>query len=179
MSSRLRDEDYILIGKVVGAHGVRGVLKVLSYTESPDSFKALKAVWLKDKAGGLQELRVESAGVKGKVILLGLSGVDSRTKAESFIDSEVYCPGKWLEELPADEYYWHQIIGLTVRLEDGSVLGKIKAIFPTGSNDVYVVENGSKEYLIPAIEDVVVNIDLTNKIMTIRLLEDLLNMNDI
>ncbi|MDP2991871.1 MAG: ribosome maturation factor RimM, partial [Deltaproteobacteria bacterium] len=113
------DEDYILIGKVVGAHGVRGVLKVLSYTESPDSFKALKAVWLKDKAGGLQELRLESAGVKGKVSLLGLSGVDSRTKAESFIDSDVYCPRKWLGELPADEYYWHQIIGLTVRLEDG------------------------------------------------------------
>jgi 16S rRNA processing protein RimM len=173
------DEDYILIGKVVGAHGVRGLLKVLPYTESPARFKALNAVWLKDKAGGLQELRLESAGVKGRTVLLGLPGVDSRTKAESFINSEVYCPRKWLGELPADEYYWHQIIGLTVQLEDGSVLGKIKTIFPTGSNDVYVVENGSKEYLIPAIEDVVVNIDLANKIMTIRLLEGLLNMNDI
>jgi len=173
------DEDYILIGKVVGAHGVRGLLKVLPYTESPASFKALNAVWLKDKTGGLQELRLESVGVKGRAVLLGLSEVDSRTKAESFINSEVYCPRKWLGELPADEYYWHQIIGLTVQLEDGSVMGKIKTIFPTNSNDVYVVENGSKEYLIPAIEDVVVNIDLANKIMTIRLLEGLLNMNDI
>ncbi len=173
------DEDYILIGKVVGAHGVRGLLKVLPYTESPARLKALNAVWLKDKTGGLQELRLESAGVKGRTVLLGLSEVDSRTKAESFINSEVYCPGKWLGELPADEYYWHQIIGLTVQLEDESVLGKIKTIFPTNSNDVYVVENGSKEYLIPAIEDVVVNIDLANKIMTIRLLEGLLNMNDI
>ncbi|MEW6326175.1 MAG: ribosome maturation factor RimM [Thermodesulfobacteriota bacterium] len=172
-------EDYILIGKVVGAHGVRGLLKVLPYTESPDGFKALKAVWLKDKAGGLQELRLESAGVKGRVVLLGLSGVDSRTKAESFIHSEVYCPKKWLRKIPADEYYWHQIIGLTVQLEDGSVLGKIKAVFPTGSNDVYVVENGPKEYLIPAIEDVVVKIDLANKIITVRPLEGLLNMNDI
>lgn len=173
------DEGYILIGKVVGAHGVRGLLKVLPYTESPDSFKSLKAVWLKDKTGGFQELSLKSTGVKGRVVLFGLSGVDSRTKAESFIDSEVYCPRKWLGELPADEYYWHQIIGLTVRLEDGPVLGKIKTIFPTNSNDVYVVENGSKEYLIPAIEDVVVSIDLANKIMTIRLLEGLLDMNDI
>lgn len=179
MSSKLADEDYILIGKVVGVHGVKGKIKVFPYTESPDTFKALNAVWLRDRSGVYQKFGVESASVGKKLVLLGLSGVDSCTAAESLIDSEVHCPKERLKKLSANEYYWYQIIGLTVQLQNGTTLGRITAIVPTGSNDVYVVKDGSREYLIPAIEDVVVNIDLSNKVMTIRLLENLLDMDDI
>ncbi len=179
MSSKRIEEDYLLIGKVVGAHGVRGAVKVFPYTESTNTFTALKTVWLRHKTGELREYSLESASVRKRNILLGLSGVNSRTDAEGLVNSELYCLKKWLKELSTNEFYWHQIIGLTVRLEDGSCLGKIKAILPTGSNDVYVVENGPKEYLVPAIEGIVVNIDLSSKVMTIRPLEDLLDMNDI
>lgn len=173
------EEDLVLIGNVVGVHGIKGKVKVFPYTESPETFKALKAVWLKNRTGGLQKCELKSASVGGKTVLLVLSGVSSRTEAEALIHCEVYCPKKWFQGLPANEYYWHQIIGLTVQLEDGSVLGTIKAILPTGSNDVYVVEKRPKEYLIPAIEDVIVSIDLALGVMTIRPLEDLLDMNDL
>lgn len=179
MNSKLRDEDLILIGKVVGVHGVRGKVKVFPYTESPDTIKPLKAVWLRDKTSGLRKFLLESVSIRKSTVILGLSGLNSRTEAESLVNADVYYPKQWLERLSAGEYYWYQIIGLTVELENGPELGKIKAIFRTGSNDVYVVENGPKEYLIPAIEDVVVDIDLSSKVMTIRPLEGLLDMNDI
>ena len=76
-------------------------------------------------------------------------------------------------QLPPDSFFWHQIIGLTVRTVDGQELGKIAEIMETGSNDVYVVKSDERELLLPAIKDVVREIDLTSGVMTVELLEGL------
>lgn len=168
----------ILIGKIVGVHGVKGTVKALSYTESIDSFKALKTILLKNERGHIQEYSLESATGKGKTVLLNLSGILSRSEAESVIGSELYIYPESLEKLEG-EYYWRQIIGLSVRTENGTALGKIKSVIPTGAHDVYVVNGDSKEYLIPAVEDVVLDIDLLKGVMTIKPLDGLLNINEI
>ncbi len=78
-----------------------------------------------------------------------------------------------LPPLDADEYYWHEILGMRVVTEDGGNVGKIVEIFPTGSNDVYVVREGAKEALIPALKEVIVSIDKKARTMVIRhLLEE-------
>ncbi len=171
-------EDLILIGRVVGAHGIRGAVKVLLYTEAPSSLEARETVLLKNKSAEIKEFSLDSVRVKGKGALLVFSETKSRSEAERMIGSELYVPFSSLGKAD-DEYYWHEIIGLTVLLENGHPLGRVKSIIPTGGNDVYVVEDGSKEYLIPAVEGVVTRIDLSGRVMIVRPLDGLLNINDI
>jgi 16S rRNA processing protein RimM len=78
-----------------------------------------------------------------------------------------------LKELPPGEYYWRDIIGLDVYTEEGKLLGRIESVFPTGSNDVYVCKGGQREILLPAIVDVIRQIDINRRVMTVRLLEGL------
>jgi 16S rRNA processing protein RimM len=78
-----------------------------------------------------------------------------------------------------DEYFWHELIGLEVYLSRGEYVGKIKNILPTGSNDIYVVQEGNKEVLIPATYDVIQEIDLTEKRMIISDVEGLLDLNEV
>jgi len=86
------------------------------------------------------------------------------------IGGNVLLPKSMLETLPEGEYYWDDIVGLSVYDEKGVYLGKIAAIFPTGSNDVYVCKKEEKEILLPAIADVIREIDIKNRSMIVRLL---------
>ena len=78
-----------------------------------------------------------------------------------------------MKELPEDEYYWHDIIGLEVVTDDGLSLGRVESIVPTGSNDVYVCAGGEREILLPAIDDVVKEIDVKKGTMVVTLIEGL------
>lgn len=167
--------EKVLIGKIVGIHGLRGTVKVLSYAESPRNFESFKAV-LVERKGKTEEFQIRSVEMKGNGVMLVLSGISSRSEAEMFLGSNLYIYPEALQK-SEDEYYWHEVVGLQVQLENGQVLGKIKAIVPTGSNDVYVVQGDEKkEYLIPAVEDVVLEIDLEQGLMIIRALDGLLEL---
>ena len=85
----------------------------------------------------------------------------------------LYVPVSEAVPLPGDSYFWHQIIGLKVRSDAGQELGEVADIMQTGSNDVYVVRKDSTELLLPAIKDVVQEIDLTGGVMTVHLMEGL------
>ncbi len=94
--------------------------------------------------------------------------------------------GNWVLVDPAefpplgdDEYYWYEIVGMRVVTEQGVHVGEVGEIFPTGSNDVYVVRKGEKESLIPAIEDVIISIDRDTHTIVIRPLEGLLDEDDL
>ena len=104
-------------------------------------------------------------------VFLEFDGVEDIATAESLIGSHVFISEDYLEPLREDEYYWHDIIGMTVMTEGNEVLGRITSIFPTGSNDVYVCACENGELLIPAIGDVILEIDNPGRKMTIRLLE--------
>ncbi|HSX82612.1 MAG TPA: ribosome maturation factor RimM, partial [Candidatus Saccharimonadia bacterium] len=95
-----------------------------------------------------------------KRVLVRLQGCEDLTTAEAFREHEVLIPQHWFPPLPADEYYWFEIEGLAVYGNDGRYLGTVVEIIYTGSNDVYVVRNGTQETLIPALRDVVRTIDL-------------------
>jgi 16S rRNA processing protein RimM len=101
-----------------------------------------------------------------------LEGVRTRAEAEQLRGQAVLVDAAELPSLDADEYYWHDILGMRVVTEDGENVGTITEIFPTGSNDVYVVRQGKREVLIPAIKEVVVSIDTKSRRMVIRPLLD-------
>ncbi|MDO8446945.1 MAG: ribosome maturation factor RimM [Deltaproteobacteria bacterium] len=163
----------ILIGEVVRAQGIKGKLKVRPLADL-DIFASLKGVYLGKGEETSVYYKVVSSQVHKRAVLLALDGIETMTMAEELIGNRIFAEPGMLEELPEGEYYWSQIIGLDVFTEDGQRLGRVEEIFPTGSNDVYVVREGTKEYLIPAIAEVVKDINVAGGRMIISPMKGLL-----
>ena len=167
------DTDLIIIGRIVRPHGIDGTLKVFPITDFPQHFKSLKMVYLVGEQ--VQKASVEQVRFHKRHVLLKLSQCRDRTGAEEWIGAEIAIDSRDLWPLKTGEYYQFQIQGLDVMTEEGECLGRVTEIFPTGSNDVYVVRKGDKEYLLPAIKDVIKSIDLERKVMIVHLLDGLID----
>ena len=169
----MHEDALIPIGKVVGTHGIKGYLKIVSYAESAASFAPGKQLALRKEGRPVVTFGIESARSHKRGILLALQGIASVDEAKEWVGYELCINRATLPEPEEGTYYWHQIIGLEVLTVDDRHLGRVAAIFPTGSNDVYVVRGGGKEVLIPALDTVVVDIDLTQKVLRVELPEGL------
>ena len=167
------DNKFVLVGEVVRPQGIKGKLKVRPLAD-PDVFSAANGVYLEKGKEPAAYYKVLSSQLHKGAVLLGIEGIDTMSRAEGLVGSQVFAEISTLEKLPEGEYYWFQIIGLDVLTEEGRLLGKVAEILPTGSNDVYVVRDGSKEYLIPAIEQVVKVIDVLLGRMVISPMKGLL-----
>lgn len=167
------DNRFILIGKIVSVHGLHGNLKVYYYTESHLSFDQFDTVYLK-RNGISATYSIKSVkSFKKNIILLSLEGVSDRDQSEALISSEIYVDKEWLPKPEEGEYYFHDLIGLHVYDEKDNFIGCVDSILETGSNDVYVVKNENDEILIPALESVVLSIELNNQRMIVTLPEGL------
>ena len=165
--------EWAAIGQVVALFGVRGELKVRSLTDIPDRFAQLEAVHLDSDYRRLEIERVRP--YKGEIVILKLRGIDDAHAAEALCRQNLLIPLDQLAQLPPDSYYQHDILGLTVYLLDGRELGRVVDIWETGSNDVYVVSTlDGKQALIPAIREVVRQVDLIRHTMSIDPLPGLL-----
>ena len=169
----MHEDALIPIGKVVGAHGLKGYLKIASYAESAASFSPGQQLVLRRKGKPVVTLGIESARPHKRGILLALQGIASVDEAKEWIGYQLCISRTSLPEPEEGAYYWDQIIGLEVLTVDDRHLGRVAAIFPTGSNDVYVVRDADKEVLVPAIDTVVVKIDLIRKVLRVDLPEGL------
>ena len=163
--------EYIQVGKIVNTHGIRGDVKVLPLTDDVKRFEDLKYVYLGDEKLKLEIIKV--GYVKGNV-LLRFKHMENINDIEKFRNLEVWIDEKDKVELPKGSYFLHDILELEVYLEDNTHIGTVKDILQPGANDVYVVKNGKKEYLIPAIKNVVKEINLSEKKMIIDPLEGML-----
>jgi 16S rRNA processing protein RimM len=164
--------NLFVIGEVVKTRGLRGCLKVLVQVEPQSILAGLKFVYLEDSFGQRKCHNLRKFEVSGKFLFVELEDIIEIDSAKTLVGYKVLIPEAMLEGLAEGEYYWRNIIGLDVYSEDGKHLGRIESVFPTGSNDVYVCQ-GEREILIPAIADVIQEIDLAKNVMTIKLLEGL------
>ena len=153
------DSGFISIGKVVRAQGIKGLLRIKPFADA-ELFESLKDVYVGRDENAVKPYRVVSSQFHNGAILLGLDGIETMTDAEKLIGRDIFTEKDALEKLPEGEYYQFQIIGLETFTEDGRHLGRIEEIFSAGSSDIYVVREGAREYLIPAIADVVKEIDI-------------------
>lgn len=165
--------DLLEIGKIVKPVGFKGRMKVVSYIESPHVLESLHDVFVQREDRGPDFYQIKDIKVAKKSFFLELDGIENSDTAESLVGCYVLISSDKLEPLPEGEYYWRDIIGLKVLTEDGKMLGEIERIIATGSNDVYVCTGGDREILLPAIEDVIKEIDLSKGIMIVELLEGL------
>ena len=177
LSNDVQKDRFLVVGKIIGSHGVNGNLKIRSYAESESLFKPGKSI-LVIRTGHIEKkYSIQWVKPHGKSMLLSLKGIEDRDAADRLVGAGVFIERDELPELEEGSYYWIDIIGLSVFSTDDQYVGRIESIMPTGGNDVYVVKNHDKnddhEILIPAIESVVLNIDLKNKIMRVDLPEGL------
>ena len=176
--SKVCPEALLLIGKVIGPHGVRGLLKIESYARSEDSLLTAGRIYLRQSPEKISEHEIVSAVLHKGASLIRLEGLDSREQAELYRGAEILIR-KAAASRDDDEYFWHELIGLRVYLETGRYLGTVKDILPTAANDIYVVREGREEFLIPAIHEVVKTIDLESGKMIISEVEGLLELNEV
>ena len=177
--SSIPPENLLLMGRVIRPHGLEGLLRIESYAQSEESFLSAGVVFLQMHSAEPWEYVVTSVRPHKKAHLLKLEGVDSIEEAEALRDAKILIRREALSREHEDEYFWHELIGLEVYVSGGAYVGKITYILPTGSNDIYVVQEGEREVSIPAIYDVIQEIDLTKKRMIISHVEGLLDLNEV
>jgi 16S rRNA processing protein RimM len=189
-------ERLVPLGEIVGTHGVGGLLRFRSYSAPADALGAPRTIFLQAKIARVTPRgraatpnRVVSAPVVrpprsalllsarplGRVILLQFEGVTTIDAATPFVGSVLSIPERELPATEPGEFYAYQLEGLEVVTRDGGHVGTVDHLFPTGSNEVLVVRDGAREYLIPVIEDVVRTIDLAERKVVIDPIEGLLD----
>ena len=169
----------LLVGEVIRPHGRGGLLRIRSYAHSEETFSSAGGVFLRLCSGETYQYKVESVVRHKGAYLLRLEGLDSLGTAERYRGAAILVNKEALGRLDEEEYFWHEIIGLEVYLDTGRFLGTIKHILPTGGNDIYVVEEQEGELLIPAIHEVVREIDLNHKKMIVSEMEGLFDLNEV
>lgn len=170
----MEENPFFIAGNIIGIHGVRGRLKVYPPSETLKSLLPGEIIFLGKNKEKRREFSLNFIKPHKGYLLIGLEGVTTTEKAKELIGYTVLVEKKRLPPLPEGEYYWFQLMGIHVYSENGDYIGKVKEILPMPSNDVYVIEDSNKEYLIPAITSVIQEINLKEKKMVICLLDGLI-----
>lgn len=169
-ASNHQPDNLVVMGRIVAPYGVLGWLKVVPDTETLDSLFDYETWWV-GKDSNWRELTVVEAKIHNDVLVVKLQGIDDRDAAFACKGKQVAVPRDALPEIPENEYYWSDLIGLTVKNQQDIVFGQIADVFETGANDVIVVNGGglsdARERLIPFTSQVILQVDLAAKTMLV------------
>ncbi len=175
MADILNSPDYFKVGIITSTHGVRGEVKVFPTTDDPKRFKRLKEVLLvlpKEQ----RTLEVESVKFFKNMVILKFKGLDNMNDVEKFRQGTLHVERKNAVRLSRDEYFIADLIDINVEDENNNRLGVLTDVLETGANDVYVITMADgKELLLPAIKQCILNVDMENRLMTVHVLEGLLD----
>jgi 16S rRNA processing protein RimM len=167
-------EEFVIIGKVVSSQGNKGEVKVLPLTDSIDRFKNLITIFL-NNYNNRTALNIEKLRIKEDMVILKFENIENIGDAKMIVGSFLEVKRENAIRLPKTTYFIFEIIGLEVYDETNVFLGKVDNVISTGSNDVYIVKSKNKEELyVPAIREIVKNIDLEKKRITIKILDELI-----
>lgn len=166
--------ESILIGQIVNIHGIKGEIKIYPYTDDIDNLTTLKELYIDEELK--VSYKIKMCRVHKNMLIAKLQGINDANTALTFKTKYVYIKKSELKELDEDTYYVEDLIGCEiVNEEDGSVLGTLVYVFNTGANDVYEVEREDKtKVYLPAISQVIKNVDIKSKKVYIKLMEGLI-----
>jgi 16S rRNA processing protein RimM len=167
-------DEFIAIGKILKTQGNRGAVKVLPLTDFPDRFKELKKINVSIKGGRLI-MNIEEVMPHQKYIVVKFKEINDMNAAEGIKGGILEITRAELVPLPEGSYYIFDIVGLSVYGSGGEFFGEITEVIQTGANDVYIVDTGGKPLLIPALRQVVKEIDLAGRRMVVDLPEGLMD----
>jgi 16S rRNA processing protein RimM len=150
------EPQYLVIGKVLRPHGIRGELRLEIHTDSPAHLNDVETVYIGEER---KPYTLKRQHIHQGILLIAIEGVEDRTTAEAFRGRLVAVKMKDAAPLKEGEFYHHQIIGRDVVTDQGEALGKVTEIITTGANDVYVVKGEGGDVLLPAIKSVILRLD--------------------
>lgn len=153
----------VIMGRIAAAHGIRGWVKIQTYTEHLDSLKDYKSWWIGHETGPWREVKVSQCEVHNKTLAALLQDCLDRTAAEKLKGLLIAIPRSSLPQQGSEEYYWSDLIGLDVVNEDGMSLGVVANLLETGANQILSVKSGTGEILIPFVASAIKQVDLKNK----------------
>lgn len=158
----------LVVGKVNGAYGIKGWIKIYSYTDPKENILSYNPWYMKVKGQWLP-LEITQGREQGKTVVAHIKGCDDRNLAESYHGNELAIDQSQLPQLEGDDYYWRDLVGLSVINLQGEDFGVVKKLMETGANDVLVVQIANEdEVLIPfVLEHSVVKVDLAAKLITV------------
>jgi 16S rRNA processing protein RimM len=169
------DADAVAVGQVIGAHALRGWLRVKPHQAPAPSLAAGRQILL-ERDGAWREATITHAGTHGRgLVLLGLDGVANRDAAEALRGATVLVRAADLPAIDEDEYYHHELVGFAVETLDGRDVGVVAGVMSNGLHDVLEVRAGDREHLIPVVSDVVCAIDRAGRRVRIDPLPGLLD----
>ncbi len=162
------NKPQIIVGRIGGAHGVRGWMKIMSYTRPKENIFTYSP-WLIHVVNTWQEIDIEESQQRGERLLVKISGIENPEDARLYMNCDLAITREQLPTLEEGEYYWHDLIGLEVLNQDEINLGKVSKVSETGANDVLVInglDKNKKRLLIPLVMDVYVKkVDLIAKVI--------------
>lgn len=162
-------QEYLEIGQIVNTVGLKGELKVKPFVDNLNRFEELSQVYIEIRANK-EVAAITKVRYQKDLVIITLKGIDSIEQAEKYKGAYIKIDRKDAKTLEEDTYFIADLIGVEVFKEEGEYLGKIDDVFPTGSNDVYVVKKEGKQILLPAIAQVIKKVDIQNKKMVVKLL---------
>ena len=166
-------QKYFEVGQIVNTFGINGVVKVKPFTDEIERFEELKFVLI-EKNNQLVKYEIKEVKYQKQMVLLKLNGIDNMNQAETFKGCYLKIERKYAKKLPEDTYFIADLIRLNVYTDEGKLLGRLEDIYNSGSSDIYVVKNElGKQILLPAIKDVIKQIDLNDEKIVVHLLKGL------
>ena len=164
-------EDLLQVGVITSTHGIKGEVKVFPMTDDNRRFKKLKECMLQYKEEWIP-VKVQGARFFKNMVILKFEGIDNINDVEQYKQCGIFVDREHAVKLEQDEYFIADLLGIQVDKEDGSPLGELTEIIPTGANDVYVVTDANqKEWLFPAIKDCILKVDMEKRRMTVRMMK--------
>lgn len=159
-------KEYLEIGKITSTHGIKGEMRVQPWCDTPEYMKSFKTLYLDKK--GEKPITVKSRP-NGNMVIMKIQGVDTVESAAEYRNKVIYMK-RSDAKLPDGTWFIQELIDCTVNDADneGIVYGAISDVSQTGANDVWHIKKDDKEYLIPAIPDVVIDTDVVKGIIKIR-----------
>ncbi len=165
---------YLEIGIIVNTFGIKGMVKVKTFTDDIKKIKKLEKVYVGTETCK-KEYQVEEVKEHKNVALIKFKGIDTVEQANLLRESSIIVDREDLDPLEEGTYYIVDMLGLEVYTDEGKLLGQLKDIFNTGSNDIYVVKNKlGKEILLPGIDEVIKEIDMDNKKVVVHIIPGLI-----
>jgi 16S rRNA processing protein RimM len=164
-------KDYIRVGKIVNTHGVKGYIKCVPFTDDMERFDDLEYVYTeKDDI----KRKIKDVWYRKGTFCMNLENIDDMNTAETFKNTYISILEDQLRKLPEGTYYLFELEGMKVYSTEGEYIGEISEIYQPGANDVYEVKNNNKTFLIPAVKEVVREVNMKDRKIIINIIEGLL-----
>lgn len=161
---------YLEIGQIVNTFGIKGMVKIKPFSDNIERFNNLEKIYIKNKSGQT-EYKIQEVKYHKNMVLMKLEGIENPEQADLLRNSYLIVDREKEKPLEKGTYYIVDMIGLEVYTDENELLGTLEDIYNTGSSDIYVVKNElGKQVLLPAIKDVIKNIDMENRKITVHLI---------